>query len=414
MENPIENREPGGAVRGAEAGERLNDYARSIMGSSMGSGLSENRSAEIADFFRVVDFGKFRVAVNKVLAERSDEAAAAVEHVLYDPVITANIVGVLAPAVNALLKVMKAVFDNIEMPPEIMTSAIINITKAIDMDLLSNDLNELAKLIVDIHNGSYILGGTEPRSRAVLDELLRDLFEKLDFDALFMAFAAMGDGVEIAIGVLVDIIARDPRLINFFCKTGVGIINTVLRTLSTSLVSAYAWPDEIFAEIGKEGRRLNTDEAARVLEAFVAFAQRSREANPGMHEEAYRRALESIDVALLERYASAIFSDFFSAVSANQQVRKSFEPEEVGKKINSLLRGFNRTVSPGKASDYARRLFSTVETDELDKALSSMGDCLVAALFSTAHTARSLLKSAGSTGWKIAKRVPSIFFRKRD
>jgi hypothetical protein len=398
---------------GTGLAERINEFSIMMMAVFKDNPeLAAEAFPAIEAAFTGTDFGKLREAVTALLGYGAAGASKALEQVLVNPVVVANLVGMLPPVINGVLEVLAALVDNLDLPPEILASALFNVLSAIDAETLGHDLSGISRQVILLHAGNYILGGDEPRFRAVFTDFMERLLDNLDRDAASHALVALLEDAEVAAAVLVDIVSRDPRAIDTVAWTLVELTNVATRVVSNMLDRAAAWPEESLAILGKEGRVLDTAEMGRALNSFVTYALRLREANPGLHREIYTHALEPVDPESLEVHLRAVAGDLVSAATDHPGISKALEPEEVGRRVNEALAGFNSVAAPGAVSDYLKRMFSAIDPGELEAAIKTLGGGLVDALFATARTGRSVLRAAASTAWKLTKNLFSLPMKK--
>jgi hypothetical protein len=358
------------------------------------------------------DFGKARESVIALLDYWTSVTAKVIEDALENPVIVANIVGMVPPLVNSLIKVLSAILSNLELPPEILASAIFNVLSALDAEELGRALSLLSERINQLHAGNLILGGDEPRARAVTSDIARRLFDNLDADAFTDMLVALGEDAEVIAGALVELISRDPELTDAVARALVGLTNSATRIMSNALNEAANWPVEVLARLGKDGLDLDALEIGRAIDSFETYALRLREANPGLHREMYTRILQPVDIERVEKHLRAVGGDLAAAVGAHQGIRQALEPEEVGRRINEMLAGFNRSAEPAAVRDYLGRLFAALDAAELEEALKSVAGGVVDALFAGAATGRSVLKVAVSSAFRFIKNMVGLIGRR--
>jgi len=164
--------------------------------------------------------------------------------------------------------------------------------------------------------------------------------------------------------------------------------------------------------LGKEGRILDAAEFGRALDSFVTYSLRLRDANPGLHRDLYVKFLQAINTEQAEVEVRAVLGDLKVAAVSNAGISKALEPEEMGRRINEMLAGFNRVARPAAVREYLSRLFATIDSRELGDAVRTAGGGLVEGLFASAGTARSLLKSVSSVAWKLTKGMVGLITKR--
>lgn len=349
-----------------------------------------------------IDFGKMREAVASLLDYWTAAMSRLLESAADSPVIVANLVGMVPPLANSLMKVLSTMLDTIELPPEILASALFNTLTAIDAEELGRVLSTLAGKVEALHAGNIILGGDEPRLRAVFTDLAKRVLENLDIEAAAGALSALGEDAEVMAGSLVELAARDPRTVLALCRAAFSVSNSVTGMHSAALSEMAAWPDELLAEIGDiEREGSDPAEIGRAIDSFVTFALRFREANPDVHREALTDVLRAVNTEQLELVVKGAANDAKLAALANPGIRMALQPEEVGRRVNGMLAGFNRSAGPANVAGYLSRMFGAIDSDELEKAMRTTSFAVVDAVSASAGFARSLLRTALSTAWRL-------------
>jgi len=359
-----------------------------------------------------IDFGKLREAIVALLDYGGAVTSKALEEALANPVIIANLVGALPPLANSLIDLLSVLLENMDLPAEILASALFNVLSALDAGKLGHVLSEISKQVKSLHAGNLILGGDEPRLRAVFTEFTKRVLDNLDADVAARALVALGEDGEIISGVLVDLLSRDPELIDTMAWASVELANTVTRILASALSRAAEWPDEVLAILGKEGRVLDTAELGRAVDFFVTYALRLRKANPGLHKELYTRALQAVNTERVEIHLRAVAGDLKDAAVAHPGISNALEPEEMGRRVNEMLAGFNKSASPAGVKEYLSRLFSAIDSRELEAAVRNIAGGVVDGLFANAKVAKSILKAVASGAWKLTKNMVGLLINR--
>lgn len=389
---------------GKSMAENTNQFSIAMMAAHKESpDLASESFPAIEAAFADIDFGKLREAVIAMLDYGTAIASKSLEEMLDNPVVVANIVGMLPAMVNSLLDIVSALLDNLELPPEILASALFNVLTAVDAEKLGHVLTEVSKQVNLLHAGNYILGGDEPRARAVTKDIANRLLEALDVDVFVDMLIALGEDAEVVAAALVALFSRDPALVDALARASVGLTNIVARILSSMMSEAADWPAEALMVLGKEGRVLDAAEFGRVIDSFVTYALRLRDANPGLHRDLYVKFLQAVNTEQAEVHVRTVLGDLTVAAVSNPGISKALEPEEMGRRVNEMLAAFNQVARPAAAKDYLSRLFAAIDAAELEAAVKNVGGGLVEGLFASAGTAKSILRSVSSIVWKLAK-----------
>jgi hypothetical protein len=331
-----------------------------------------------------------------------------IEVMMDNPVVVANLVGIAPPLLNSLIKVLSVALEKTNLPPEILASALFNTLSALDAEELGRMLTTASRMAIDLHAGNYILGGEEPRFRAVFADFMKRVLDNLDSEAATGALVALAEDAETIAAVLVELVARDPEMVVLMSKTGASFASIFARVIANALAEASAWPDELLVKVGEEVRGgLEPAEVGRALDSAITLALRFRETNPELHKEIATEVLQGVNTERLELLLSSASADMKEAMLANPGVRQALEPEEMGRRVNDALARFNSSAAgrPGAIGYYMTRLLGAVDTGELETAARNVTHGMMDAVFSQRERATALLKLGASNAWRLVKLI---------
>lgn len=384
------------ALDGKLVADAVNEFSKMAMAVHRENPApAEELYEEIDRAISGIDFGKFREAVIAILEYWTAANGKVLGAVLDNPVVIANLFGIIPPALNSLIEVLEVALEKLELPPEILASAVLNVLSAVRADRLGRVLTMAMGHVSDLHRGNLILGGDEPRFRAVFADFMKRLLDELDMDAVAGAVTSLGEDLEVMAGTLVELTARDPETVSRVARVFTALGNSFWRIVSGAAVEMAAWPDEVLKEIGAiAGRDSDLAETGRALDSLVALELRMRESNPGLHRRLMTDALLPLNTERLELVARGAASDLGRAAMANPGIRMALEPEEVGRRVNEAIASFNAAGRAAAARVYLSRMLGAIDREEMDRAIRSVAGPL----------ARAVLSGA----WKFLKRTLAL------
>lgn len=355
-----------------------------------------------------IDFGKMRESTVALLDYFTTYMTHMIEVMMDNPVVVANLVGIAPPLLNSIIKVFSVALEKTNLPPEILASALFNTLSALDAEEIGRVLTTGSKMAIDLHAGNYILGGEEPRFRAVFTDFMKRVLDNLDSEAATGAVVALAEDAEVMAGVLVELVARDPEMVVLMSRMGTSLSNIAARVVANALGEASAWPDELLLKIAEEMRDgLESEEVGRALDSAVTLGLRFRETNPELHKEIMTNVLQGVNTERLELLVLSASADLKEALLANPGVRQALEPEEMGRRVNDALARFNGSAAgrPGAIKDYMTRLLAAVDTRELERAARNVTHGMMDAVFAQRERAMALLKLGASNVFRAVKLV---------
>lgn len=399
---------------GKALAEKANNFSLMMMAAHGESpGLAAEAFPAIEAALTDIDFGKMREAVIATLDYGVAVATKSLEKATDNPVIIANLVGMLPAVANSLVRIVSTILQNTDLPPEILASALFNVLTALDAEELGRTLSTLSEQIQELHAGSMILGGDEPRLRAVFTDFMKRVLDSLDVEAATGAAIALGEDTEVIAGALAELAARDPKTALALTRMAASLGNSMTRTCSAALGEAAAWPDELLVKMGELYRESSDAvEVGRAVDSFVTLSLRFREANPDLYRDMLIDTLRAVNTEQLELVLRGAANDVKQAALANPGIRMTLQPEEVGRRINGMLAGFNRATGQAAVKDYLSRLSSVIDSREVEAAVRNLGGGVVKAVFASPLTAKSLMKAAASSAWKLIKNMAGLLTKR--
>jgi len=324
----------------------------------------------VEETFRASDFGKLREALTESLKGISESLCTIAEVTSNDPVVVANLAGIIPEIANALIRVLRISLENLNLPPEILASATFNLLGAIEADELGKALMLISRLLVSINEGNMILGRDEPAFSNVLSEFLTRFSAGADWDSMGKAAVALAEDTRTTSSVVAEMIVRDPELLRAISFAIPRILNAVSLSLVDIAVTLLELPDSELAIIGEElEKSFSAENLGFAFDYLVRLALRIIEANPGIHERILKNAIAPINVNEAEKLGRIMLEGVLVS-GMSGEVGRFYGPEEVARRINNALKWIARGERKAKVeSSYLKRLVRAIDTDEFGKAL---------------------------------------------
>ena len=410
----LESEEPSGerqAVDTAELGQSLGDALNQV--SRLAMKLHAENPELVSVLFPAVDgfmteadFGKLRVATAGLAESATALGERVVEGFSANPVIVANVLGMLPPVVNSLIKIVSHLLGSIEMPSEVLASALFTVLKAVDTEEVGKAVNSAAGLVNQLHEGNFILGRDEFKFRSVFAEVAGKLLANVDLEQAAQAAAGLSEDAETMARATMDLVSRDPELMVAFYSLAVSLSNTALRAYSNILLGMGKLPDDVFLRIGDDAvARLEVAELGNVINNMVALSRKVTEVNPTLHQDIMSGLLGSIDMESIGEWARGMSLDVADMARRDPVISTALRPEEVGKKVNAALTAFNRSTAGGTrgATDYVSKIMSQIDTVELEKAAHTIVLGAVDGALASADKAMAFMKPLATALWRVVK-----------
>lgn len=351
-----------------------------------------------------IDHGKLREGLVGLSGLARRTAQPLLEQWLADPVAVANLVLALPSIANDGVRLGAFVVERLDLPDEVLASAIFNVLGALDLTALSSLLNGAARTVTVLHQGSATLGLEEPAWKAVFTQLLDGLLESLDRRTVGDAVVALAEDGDVVARVLARRVSTDPPLLWELLRTIVRLVNVALLTGREVLTEAEQLPSATLEELATRLPDVDARAVAELLSQGLRTVSRLERSLSGSGRRRGRwmddvvAALDwEVTGALLWRFGTPVVQSYVGA--GWQQVQD--RPEVAGRWINETLERFNSFVNehPERTSSIVPRLMSSVDSRQLSLALRTVGRLVGGAVVATAQT-QPLLQTLLSPLWR--------------
>lgn len=352
-----------------------------------------------AALVRSIDHGKLREAVIVASGFIRRSVQPLVAQWLTDPVASANLMLALPALVNDGVRLLSFAVDRMDLPDELLASAVFNVVRELDLAALSALVSGAAHIINVLHRGSATLGLDEPAFKAVFVELVDGLLESVDQQGVADAVVALGEDGDVMARVLARRLSTDPALLSRALDTTVRLLNVALATGREVLTEIDQLPGATLEEVGSRLDDVDPRGLGEVLNLLLRGVIRGERllGRQGWLEEVLAAVDWEEAGELLWRLATPVARSY--AAAGWRQYRE--RPEDLGRWINGQLVRFNRYVAanPERVSAFVPRALSAVDTRELTRAMGAAWRLLGGAVYATAQ-ARPLLQSLLSPPWR--------------
>jgi len=343
---------------------------------------------------RDTDFGKIRSAFARQLELNYPVMESLVTTVVNDPVIFANLITILPPLLNNLAKTTASVLDQIDFPQEILASAAFNLLEDLEAEELGTIINSSCRLINDLHKGSAVLGGAEPRFRAVLQNFFEKILHNVNEAEAAGAILALGEDLEVIFCAAADTAAHRPELQGKMLSALLLGFGAGLRGFTYLLEQVSRMSPQHYGNIVRQLAEEDFAESGKMINALVRLTNRVLDENPTLVENTLAGLYRSLDRAELQSLLRKLLQQA-EAFPADENLLELFPPRETAEILNSGLASYNRKLvrEPIKDGRSFSPYLEHLDQEELSRALLLTSSRLSGALAAHPRLARSIIKS---------------------
>ncbi len=357
------------------------------------------------DTLSKIDFGKVRKAMEVKLEGRYPVYEAILVKIFGDPIIIANLLTTAPAYANTLIRLLSKALASLDLPPEILASAVFNLLEALDIEEAGRLVSVISATLNSLHEGNLVLGLNEPRFREVAGRLAERFLSSTDWHANHEALVSLSEDLEVLIGVMTDAAVSRPEMMADGVSCVARILGSLIRGLSYSARRLESMPDSFYAEWGRIiEEQAELREAGNLINSLLVVHNRLVDANPGLLEDILDRVWSGINPDELGKAARDGMRQVFGWV-IKQNPAELFEPGEAGRLLNDLIAAYNRSPAsaPGTVRDYLGGVLGQLDPAELGRAMDSTASQVVEAVTANPALVRVMAKSSLSMVWKILK-----------
>lgn len=359
------------------------------------------------------DFGKVRVGLTEHFERRRRELSG--EPPLSNPVTLSNLLGVVPPLVNYLIRVLTRALQGMTLPGEVLANAVFQLLEDIDQAEVGGLVNALSDFIVTLHRGNLVLGRDEPRFKDVLRRVSGRLLEEVDGEGFLEALKALGEDGKVVGEVVSEYLYATPESTARVAGVLYAAVNAALRATAEFLRRFAELPPEgveRMVALYREG--FDPRELARVVNYNAAILNAAFREAPDLAGETVGEFLSALDREQAAEAAKSIFFQLKDTLLNDPGVSAALEPEALGRRINEGLATLNRYLreNPGTVERVARTL-RAVDMGELRKAVAGLVMPLGGALLRDSGLASGVRRTVPWAGAAAAAAVALILVRRR-
>jgi hypothetical protein len=394
---------PVGEAEAENLAEALNRHAAETLANLPTDEAQRERWRRVATPLATkLDTGQAREAVDARARHAAIAAQELLAPALDDPSVLANLFGTVPPLVNHLLAVVTFLVDRIDLSDEVLASSAFNLLDDIDQEQVGRLLSGLARRINQLHAGSVVLGGDEPRFHAVCRDWIAGVQRGLDGEALADAIVVLAGDAETVADVLLEHLRHDPAAMARLGRTKAAVAGSLARIVTNALHTVNDLDDAAFQQAFADfDDAFDVAELARLTNAASALAVR----DAGRDGSALATFLGELDCETLAAALQGAGESTFAALAADPVIAKATTPEALGTRVNGWLVAFNKKqdASPDGLAAWLRRFFDAINTAEMQRAWKHVTRALADSLLASAARCAALVGPVVVLGWRAVK-----------
>ena len=357
----------------AEAvGQQVNGVLRAVRERGLSADTHEAVRDLAARLNEQVDFGLLRDTVERRAEDLGPLAADVARIIASDPVAMANLLGILPTLVNASLRVTRQCLAALGMPAEVKASAVFALLGQLDTEAVAQVINLLSSLVVELHEGNLVLGGTEPRLREVFTRLTESVLDDVDKERAALLVVALAEDLEVIAASLGDVAWRDPDLLFHIVAAMMSSVHAVMRGLTDAAGRLQQLPDEAVDQLTATiDEHLEAQTVARLINGVVALTERLLERHPQLPEKVADQLGEVLDGRRLVGVSRKLLGPLVARAWRAGGGATGLTPAALGEALSAAVQHYNRSSSddPDRVGKGLTEVVDQLDARQLEQAL---------------------------------------------
>jgi hypothetical protein len=353
-----------------------------------------------------IDFGKVRKAMEVKLEGHYPVWEGILAQMVGDPIIIANLLTSLPAFANMLIKLLSNTLQQLDLPSEILASALFNLLEALDIEELGRLVSGIGATVNSLHEGDLVLGLNEPRFREVAGRLIERYMSTTDWHGNHEAMVALSQDLEVLIQAVADAATARPEVLAASVSCVTRIVGSLVRGLSYYARRMESLPDSFYLDWGRViEEQAEVQELGNLLNSLLVMHNRLLDSNPELLQNVLGRLWSGIDLEELKKAMRQNLRQTFAWLAGQKDLTSLLEPGEAGKLLNSLIATYNRSAAagPGVIRDYLGTALDQIDPVELGRAMDSTATQVVEAVTANPALVRVMARSTMGMVWKMMK-----------
>ena len=326
-----------------------------------------------------------------------------IDRVIPDAVLLANVIGIIPPVINDVLRLLARAFSALEMPPEILASAVFNILSDLDTKSLGSVINGLTAVVKDMHEGNLLLGRDEPRFKAVFTNFSEDLLAHVDKKQAALAAVALAEDTETILAATGNLLYKDPELLVLCTAASLASLHALMRGATDAVARLVQLPDDSISALTAEiADSLEPQNAAKLVNALLAFRLRLSENQPDIPAGFVEDFMAALDVDLFWHVSFTVFSSLLDVDMA--KVDKG-AGNKAGTMMAMGMAAYNQALdrNPQALQENISQALEAVDAQELERAVKRTLIPAAEAVAERPELMRAFIRPATSALWTMFK-----------
>ncbi len=411
----------------AEAvGRQVNDLLRALRERRLSEEGREGMVDLAAGVASHVDFGLLRDTIERRAIDLEPLAVDVARMIVADPVAMANLMALLPTLANASMRLTDQTLSSLSMPAEMKASALFAMLGDLDTRAAGQVINELSKLVVELHEGNLVLGGTEPRFREVFTCLTESVLDHVDPERAGLMLVALAEDLQVVAASLGDVAWRNPELLRQLVGAMMTSVHAVMAGLTDATGRLEQLPDEaVDALTATIDEHLEAQTAGRLINNVVALTERLIDRHPELPDKVADQLGEVLDVGRLLGVGRKLLGPLVTRALPGEG-GLGLTPKAVGEALNDAVQGYGERVAadPERLRDSLAAAVEPLDAHALEDAveqtwaqlgavLARRPELVLAVVRPAAPVALQLLRQSLQGVVERSARLPAILRRKR-
>lgn len=283
--------------------------------------VAEVMGNKIKEFVDVLDFGK----LNKFIADSAYCAYGTFEilndRIFGNPIKLGNLIAPLPAVLNAGLAVANDAIRRIELPSEVLASALFTTLNRIDLDQTGKMIGNVSALINKVHEGNYILGKGERKFKEIAENLMKKILNSVDIEEFRKAINAILEDLSDFGDALSNALWKNPMIIITLAPLAPTAVNLLMSVGAKAISKFNELPPDLSGQVmASLFKEIDTKKLGEILTGIAKVINGVAENDPRAISSIINGAIASSDKKEFEKMVNNLVRSMVDVITSNPQI----------------------------------------------------------------------------------------------
>ncbi|MEM0301638.1 MAG: hypothetical protein QXI54_00530 [Archaeoglobaceae archaeon] len=283
--------------------------------------VAEVLGSKIGEFIDTMDFGKLKKFIEDSAYCATGTFEIINEKIFGNPVKLGNLITPIPAVVNASLTIANDALKRVEMPSEVLASALFGTIGKFDVEQLGKTVGSVSALINKVHEGNYVLGKGDRKFKEVAEATMEKFFNSLDVEEFRKAINAILEDLSDLSDALNNALWKNPLTIMALAPLAPTALNLLMSMGSKAISKFNELPPDLSAQVTTSLlKEVDTKKLGEILSGIAKIINGIAESDPKAISGIINSVIASSDKKELEKLLNNLVKSIMDVIASNPQI----------------------------------------------------------------------------------------------